>query len=766
MKLVHLVSIRSSLSDRSMPFCRNRRENSHRPNSVIVKPIHLKAVTEPVPFPSSNGPDGLLHAHADWPLRLSRSLKAAISVLIWLLCTINCRADAMENPIILGLRIEGTQRPFQLETRIGERLSREHVARDLRRLWASGWFDDIRIEIFDRNEPTTSLPAPKPRENSTNPGSGESGGEGMRKVGLTDVAPLSVAPFPFHRWGEKRENLTPNSGASIVGEVQGPAEGEPPGRQSLSRTDSSGVFVIFKLVERPRYLLRHVKFHPSSRQYPIEISSGTEIDKKLAHQVAARLQERLVDEGYRDAQVQTQIVPVNSRLADLKVRVRPGQRYRVTQVRFSGSPGFSEEELQRAVHETRGPARALPGLESLWRRWQSPPFSQHGVEANAELLRSFYFSRGYWDSIVQLQGVEFNENEATVTFAVESGPRYTTTSAEISRDKTEIERVSPSSSDSPTESLCRCLLKAQTKAEKAGNLDFAVQLEVRSIGKEKPDANPAPLGNARDHEPLAALKAKLETGPSYKVGRIDFQGNHNFGDLTLRRALLLNEGETFDSGKLRGSLSRLNQMGFFETLTQDQVRVVRDPARNQVDLTLEVKEKPRGRWALAGSAEPLSLLKPLQFSVGSRLPSWGSKTLELSTYFASMTVFPWSEPFAPPFLPSGNRWKPLLAVTRARLPGQEWRSGFAILPQEGWKGTLFNSGLMQAQRVALLFGDDSSTLPELPMAVWRVNHEGGPSAGEPRLVGSLLCEPSKPRFTWAKSASRTALELALSVPRF
>src|SRR5262249_1220395 len=334
---------------------------------------------------------------------------------------------------------------------------------------------------------------------------------------------------------------------------------------------------------------------------------GTTIDKKLAHQVAARLQERLVDEGYRDAKVLTQIVPVNSHLADLKVRVQPGQRYRITEVRFLGSPGFSEEELQRAVHETRGPATALPGLGSLMRRWQSPPFSQHGVEANARLLRSFYFSRGYWDNVVQLQDVEFNENEATVTFAVELGPRYTTTSAEISRDKTEIERVSPSSSDSPTESLCRCLLKAQGKAEKAGNLDFAVQLEVRSIGIEE-SANPSPSGNTRDHEPLAALKAKLETGPSYKVGRIYFQGNHNFGDLTLRRALLLNEGETFDYGKLRASLFRLNQMGFFETLTQDQVRVVRDPARNQVDLTLEMKEKPRGRWALAGSAEPLSLL--------------------------------------------------------------------------------------------------------------------------------------------------------------
>jgi hypothetical protein len=652
--------------------------------------------------------------------------KIATITVLWLSEALLCSAETIGHPVILGLQIAGTQRPLRLETRAGQRLERECVARDVRRLWATGWFDDIQVEVSDGVTPSTLAPLPRlevRREFNTcslAPG----GGEGGQRSGEGE-------------WAE-------SSGSSI---------------------EASGVHVVFKVVEKPHYLLRQIRFHPSRRRYPVEISLGAMIDKRLAHQAAVKLQEKLVDEGYLDAEIRTEIVPVDLRQADLHLRVQPGQPYKVGRVRFFGSLGQNEEELQKVLYQTKDRG-TLPGLGNLWKGLQShPPFSQRGVEANLESLRSFYFSRGYWDSVVQLRSVKFNDNEATVSIAVESGPRYAISSAEISSETTKTETISRFSEDLPTDSLCRCLRKAQRNAEKGGNLDFAVQLDVHPFEKRDSAAKPAQSEQTPGQEPQATLRVRLEPGPSYRVGRIDFQGNHSFGDLTLRRALLLNEGELFDYGKLRGSLSRLNQMGFFETLTQDHVRMVRDPARNQVDLTLELKEKPRGRWALAGSAEPLSLLKPLQFSIGSRLPNWGSRALELSTYVASMSVFPWSEPFAPLFLPAGNRWKPVLAVSRPSLPGQEWRSGFALLPQAGWKGTLFNTSLIQAQRAVSLFGDDSATPPALTVPVWRMARQEEPAAG-PRFVGSLLCEAQKPHFTWIKSASLAALDLALSIPKF
>jgi hypothetical protein len=57
--------------------------------------------------------------------------------------------------VILELKIEGTQRPLCLETRTGTILDRGRVAKDVRKVWATGWFDDIRVEASEGVAPTS-----------------------------------------------------------------------------------------------------------------------------------------------------------------------------------------------------------------------------------------------------------------------------------------------------------------------------------------------------------------------------------------------------------------------------------------------------------------------------------------------------------------------------------------------------------------------------------------------------------------------------------
>jgi outer membrane protein assembly factor BamA len=46
---------------------------------------------------------------------------------------------------IQSVTIVGTERPLRLETKAGGVLEQSRVARDVRRLWATGWFDDIQV---------------------------------------------------------------------------------------------------------------------------------------------------------------------------------------------------------------------------------------------------------------------------------------------------------------------------------------------------------------------------------------------------------------------------------------------------------------------------------------------------------------------------------------------------------------------------------------------------------------------------------------------
>jgi hypothetical protein len=300
-------------------------------------------------------------------------------------------------------------------------------------------------------------------------------------------------------------------------------------------------------------------------------------------------------------------------------------------------------------------------------------------------------------------------------------------------------------------------------------VDFSVRAEV--LPTEGPAvANPTskssaiPLDKLVGADQWVTLRARIDAGSPYTVRRIEFRGNHNFSDSTLRRMVVLNEGDPFDFGHLRRSLSRLSSTGFFKPITKDQVLIQRDPAAHQLDLTLNLEERARGGWSLSGSLEPPNLIRPVQFLVGSRLPDWGGEALELSTYFAAVSLLPF-----PQLIPQGlplaakTRWMPGLSLGRPYLPAEEWRSGFVLSPQLGWQGTLLSSGLMRARGIISILNDNPVEPPKLAVPVWRGPEVGGREVGS-KFAGPLLCEARKSRLGWARSAGLAALDLLLALP--
>jgi hypothetical protein len=194
----------------------------------------------------------------------------------------------------------------------------------------------------------------------------------------------------------------------------------------------------------------------------------------------------------------------------------------------------------------------------------------------------------------------------------------------------------------------------------------------------------------------------------------------------VRRALTLDEGELFDWGRLRRSLARVNQLGFFEPVTTENVEVSRHPEQQTADITIALKEKKRGRWSISGPVGPPSLAGPVEGTVAMRLPA--------STYFASATWMAFN-PIAKylPFLPQ-HPWIPIAALERPLIPGQAWTTGFSITPQLGWQAVLIGYGVNHALAGArMALGLNRVAAPELAVPV-----EG--------RTGFLVCREPKPRL--------------------
>jgi outer membrane protein insertion porin family len=103
------------------------------------------------------------------------------------------------------------------------------------------------------------------------------------------------------------------------------------------------------------------------------------------------------------------------------------------------------------------------------------------------------------------------------------------------------------------------------------------------------------------------LTLTFDEGKQFFVRRIDFSGNTTTRDKVIRRELLIDEGDIFNTRLWELSILRLNQLGYFEPLKEDQSADIKtDTKTDTVDITLKVKERAKNSIQLQGGVSGIS----------------------------------------------------------------------------------------------------------------------------------------------------------------
>ncbi|HOL69942.1 MAG TPA: POTRA domain-containing protein [Bryobacteraceae bacterium] len=462
--------------------------------------------------------------------------------------------------------------------------------------------------------------------------------------------------------------------------------------------------------ESGRLFLNQVKFEPRSEERPVEIKPGTSIDEKGANEAASALRRQLIAEGYRDAQVDAALVPAGFRRVNMRVHVNRGPLYRVDDVKFIGDPKLDIKKLKRAFRKI--------------------PYSDPAIESALAETRSLYISHGYFDAEVNLDHVKQDGEKITLIVNANAGKQYRMLGG----------------GEFSARDVCACLFEFQRAAEKDGSIHFQARLEI--------DGSP--------EDGTVIVRPIGVQGPPFSVGRIEFRGNHAYGDLTLRRALKLDEGAVFDGELFRKSVSQLNDLKLFRPLTGQDIEIRPDFAARRADIIFKMQEGPRGKWALSGPVIPMGIAGGFAASVTSRLPGWGRGLLEASTYYFTFSML--GLPTMSSFLPFGNkatRWLPMVALARPPLPGQRWLSGFVISPQLGARYMLMSYGMSQTNLlIKSLLGVDGVEVPPLAVPVqWT-------SAQRPAKAGTLICKPQQSKWTKVRRIAALANDMAFGFQAF
>jgi outer membrane protein insertion porin family len=474
----------------------------------------------------------------------------------------------------------------------------------------------------------------------------------------------------------------------------------------VETTESAGgIGVMFHVTEATQWKLHEIRIEPSTHGLHPKLAEGTSVNRLRAHEIALEARNRLNAEGYIHARVDETLIPVSKGNADLLLTVHQGDAVDVKKVDFEGNPGMDTRQLRSVLHAMRI-RRMLPGVPGLWHGWKLfPAYSPDSVESDIRRLQSMYLAKGYLDAAVRLDGTLIQGKSAFVSIDVHPGRLY--------RVRGQIENAH--AKDDPLRDLCSCLLASRRDAERSGILDFDARLNVEHLGQSD----------------RVSVTAAVQPGPAYRVGRIEFTGNHRYSDAAIRRNFSLDEGQPLDRRLLRKSIARLNRTQWFEPIDDHSLMVQPHPAAGEADVLVPLTERKFRAWAISGPVGPVSLAGPLQASLSSRLPGWGQGMFELSTYVASISLAAFTHPLIPWLAASAVRFQPVVAIQRPFTPGEGWKSGFVIAPQIGWPRSALIYAVTQLQNRLL----PAALEPELPVTVAR-------SQGD----AAMLCEPRPPRF--------------------
>ncbi|MEM7188282.1 MAG: outer membrane protein assembly factor BamA, partial [Pseudomonadota bacterium] len=281
--------------------------------------------------------------------------------------------------------------------------------------------------------------------------------------------------------------------------------------------------------------------------------------------------------GRYGAEVEPVIIERSDNRVDLVFEITEGELTEVTRIDFVGNQKYSDGRL-RGVIET-----SESGIFSAF--FSSDVYDPDRLELDKELLRQFYFERGYADFTVLSATAELSPDREGffITFSVSEGEEYTfgeigTDIRAVGLEPEPVEAVVPGDLTGEIYDASEVEEIANEMTDQASQQGYAF-VQVR----------PVPRKNTEDR--TIDIVFNVVEGPKVFIERIEISGNNRTLDRVIRRNIDIVEGDAFDARKIREARARIRGLNFFS-----RVEIEREDgsAEDRSVLRVRVKEKSTG----------------------------------------------------------------------------------------------------------------------------------------------------------------------------
>lgn len=372
-------------------------------------------------------------------------------------------------------------------------------------------------------------------------------------------------------------------------------------------------------------------------QTGIELRTDSPIRPSVVRQTEGLLRQMYAEKGYGFAEVSHEITPMagGPKLVRLTFNIDQGPKVRVADISFVGNEKISDRALKRQMKNTKEPWL----FSFLTGRGTYKPL---GYEQDAVALESHYRNNGYIEAQVGqpvLEYLDVSEDGKTrpvrLTISVTEGERYRVGTVSFEGyEVVRLEALNDIFSDiKPGEYYSEEVLRDAFLVAKEAYGTFGYY-EMTGIPLPVPRTDPQPDGlpTRIDGDPVVDLIINIQEGEQYFIHRITFVGNNTTHDEVIRREINMVERGVFNTEALKYSVRRLNQLGYFEPLDEDNaIQIDKRPGfDNEVDLTLNLTEANLNQLTFgAGASQFDGFFLQLGFTTTNFLGRGESLTLNL-----------------------------------------------------------------------------------------------------------------------------------------
>ena len=375
----------------------------------------------------------------------------------------------------------------------------------------------------------------------------------------------------------------------------------------------------------------------------IELRLDSFLDQNLIRRVETVLREMMAEKGFTNAEVShtRSAVAGGPKLVNVTFQIGEGPKLKIRNIEFIGNSAKTDRTLRGKMKDNKTP-------NPFW-GWitRGGTYKADKFEADADLVLAYYRNEGHVRAQVgqpEIRTLQDSGDKKTrwiqLRIPVTEGPRYRMGELAVDGNKVvRTEALTPlfdiKAGDWYNEKKFRDgLVKAREIYGAGGYMEFTGFPDLK-LSDEPEDNVPAALAAPPPNgPPTADVTMRLTEGPQYFVNRITFVGNSTTRDNVIRREMRLVEGAVFNTEALKYSIRRLNQLGYFEQINeQDQqaIKTEKTPGQtNQMDVTLTLKEQNRNQLTFgAGVSQYEGVFGQLAFQTANFLGRGESLTMSL-----------------------------------------------------------------------------------------------------------------------------------------